>query len=94
VFQPRPSFKLITILLATLQSSAGPVTPPEARWAKGRLVFDVFLVSLGRWVAPIGCNWPTHHFATHSTVASAWLWTVAAVGGAGYHIYLTVIKLT
>jgi len=59
------------------------------------LASDVFLVSLGLWMAPIGFNGLTHHFATHWTaVASAWLWTVAAVGVAGYHIYLTVLKLT
>lgn len=59
------------------------------------LVSDLVLVALAMWLAPIGFNGLSHHFGVDWTaIASAWFWTMAAVGVAGYHIYLTALRLT
>lgn len=55
---------------------------------------DLFCAFLAVWLAPAGFNGLGHHFGIDlASTAVAWFWAIAFAGAAGYHFYLTMLKL-
>lgn len=55
---------------------------------------DMLLAFLAVWLAPAGFNQLAYHFNDDTAaICAAWFWAIACAGAAGYHLYLTALKL-